>query len=177
MAELATLARPYALAVFKLARDKDKLAVWSEMLAFLGSVIVDPLIRGIVANPRIQHHSLAKLLIDICGGRLTDEGQNFIRVLTATGRLNLAPEIARLFEIERADIEGRATVNVTAAYEVNPKFKLTIAQAMKKHLDREVDMEISIDKSLIGGAVIRAGDIVIDVSLRGRLNELAVLVN
>jgi len=177
MTEKTTLARPYALAAFKLAQEKDKLSVWSEMLDVLAAVIADPVMQAIVANPGVRRDALVELLLSICGGRLSDEGQNFVRVLAQAGRLALATEIAALYEQQRETVENRATAHVTAAFEVNPKFRLMIAKAMKKHLGREIDVEVSIDPSLIGGVVIRAGDLVIDASIRGRLNELATQIN
>lgn len=173
MAELTTLARPYAMAAFDFARETDKLSVWSDMLQFLSAIAADSRMRALISDPRIGHSKLADLVIDIGGGRLSDTGQNFVRVLSKAGRLGLVGEIAGVFEQRRAEVEGRSSIEVTAAFEVNPKFRLTIAEAMKKHLGREVDVAVIIDKSLLGGAVIRAGDVVVDVSIRGRLNELA----
>ena len=173
MEEFTTLARPYAVAVFRLAQDKGELDPWSEMLQFLADLARDPTMKGLIADPRLEGSKLAEVVIDVAGSRLSDSGQNLVKVLTEEhGRLALLPAIADGYEKERAAAERRQTVEVVSAYAVNPQMKQTISQAMKKRLGCEVELETRVDRSLIGGVVIRAGDLVIDASLRGRLNQL-----
>ena len=177
MEDRTTQARPYAMAVFKLAQEKDQLGLWSEMLQFLAAAAGDATMKGIIANPRVTADKLAELLIEVGGGRLSDAGQNFVRVLAESGRLGLLPEMLALYEEERARAEQRQRVEVFAAYALNPKFKNMISEAMEKRLGRAVDVETRIDRDLIGGVVIHAGDLVIDASLRGRLQGLAAALN
>ncbi len=172
MEEKSTLARPYAVAVFKLAREQDRLGPWSEMLTFLASVVRDRTMLGLIADPRIEKPQLAELVIEVAGDRLTTEGTNLVRVLTENGRLALMPEILALYEQERARAERREKVTVLSAYAVGPKFKKMITEAMEKRLGCEVELEAHTDRSLIGGVIVRAGDLVIDASLKGRLRQL-----
>jgi F-type H+-transporting ATPase subunit delta len=172
MEERATLARPYALAVFKLAKERDQLELWSEMLVFLSAVAADATMKGVIADPRLKRGQVAELFIDIGGGRLSDRGQNFVRVLAESGRLGLLPEILALYEEERARAEQRQRIEIVSAYALSPKFKGLIGQAMQQRLGLAVDLGTRIDRDLIGGVVIRAGDLVIDASLRGRLQGL-----
>ncbi len=173
MEELTTLARPYAVAVFRLAQEKGELDPWSEMLQFLAEVARDPTMKGLTADPRLEGGQLAEVVIDVASGRLNDNGRNLVKTLAEEhGRLALLPAIAELYEQERAAAEKRQTVEVLSAYAVNPQMKQIIAAAMQKRLGCEVELETRIDRSLIGGVVIRAGDLVIDASLRGRLSQL-----
>jgi len=173
MAERSTLARPYAEAAFEQAREEGKLEQWSEMLEFLKGVVSDRTMAGIIADPRVERARLVELLLDIGEGRLTETGKNFVRVLSYYRRLELLPEIAAVYGELRRRFEGRSRVEVISAYELDPKFEKAIAEAMAKRLDREVDISVQVDKSLIGGVIVRAGDLVIDASLRGRLAQLA----
>lgn len=173
MAEVSTIARPYALAAFKQAKEEKKLAEWSEMIETLALVVSDPLMKGLIANPGIKRDQLADLIIDVGGKALSDTGKNFVRVLAEKNRLKYLPEARRIFEEERAESEGRSRVEVTSAFELNDAQKKKITNAMSKRLGTEVDLSLNVDGALIGGVVIRAGDLVIDASLRGRMNRLA----
>lgn len=172
MAEKTTLARPYAQAAFNQAREERKLDEWSGMLQFLAMVISDPTMLGIVSHPGIEKQRLTGLLFDIAEGKLSETGQNFLRVLIEHRRLSLLPEIAAHFERERAEFEQRREVEVLTAYRLQNKYQQAIKEAMTKRLGQEVELSVQIDRSLIGGLVIRAGDTVIDASLRGRLSRL-----
>ena len=173
MEDLTTLARPYAVAVFRLAQEKGEFDRWSEMLQFLAEVAGDPGMRGLIADPRLEGSQLAELVIGVAGERLNENGRNLVKALTEElGRLGLLPAIAAGYEQERAAAEKRQSVEVVSAYAVNPQIKQIIAEAMQKRLGCEVELEMRIDRSLIGGAVIRAGDLVIDASLKGRLSQL-----
>ena len=178
MEGLIRLARPYAVAIFRLAQEKGELDLWSETLKFLAEVARDPTMKGLIADPRLEAGKLAKVVLDVAGGRLNDHGENLVKVLADEhGRLALLPAIAEGYEKERAAAEKRQTVEVVSAYAVNPQVKQTISEAMKKRLGCEVELETRVDRSLIGGVVIRAGDTVIDASLRGRLRQLEGSLN
>lgn len=173
MAEVSTIARPYALAAFKQAKDEKKLGEWSEMIEALALIVSDPLMKGLIANPEVKRDQLAELIIDVGGKALSDTGKNFVRVLAERNRFKYLPEARRIFEQERAEFEGRSKVEVTSAFELNDDQKKNIISAMSKRLGTEVDLSVTVDDALIGGVVIRAGDLVIDASLRGRMSRLA----
>lgn len=173
MAEVSTIARPYALAAFKQAKEEGKLGAWSEIIGVLATIVSDPLMKGLIANPRVKRADLAGLIIDVGGDALSDTGKNFVRVLAENGRLAYLPEILRIFEEERAESEGRSQVEVTSAFDLDEGQKKQIASAMSKRLGTKIDLSVKVDDSLIGGVIVRAGDLVIDASLRGRMNRLA----
>lgn len=177
MEEKSTLARPYATAAFEQAVEEDKVDTWSEMLAFLTSVAADPAMSELIRDPRVETSRLAGLVLDICQGRLSETGENFVRVLVANRRLDIVGEIAELFDHRRAESEGRRQVDVVSAYPLNAKQKKSITDSMKERLGRDVELQVTVDKALIGGAVVRAGDVVVDLSLRDRLRQLAVALD
>lgn len=173
MAEVSTIARPYALAAFKQAKEEGKLSEWSEMIETLALIVKDPALKNLIANPTIKRDQLADLMIDVGDKTLSDTGKNFVRVLAEKGRLKLLPQVQKIFEEERAESEGRSQVEVTSAFELNEDQKKKITSAMSKRLGTDVDLSVRVDDALIGGVVIRAGDLVIDASLRGRMSRLA----
>lgn len=173
MAEVSTIARPYALAAFKQAKQEGKLAEWSEMINLLARVVVDRQMKGVLSSPKVKREHLSDLIIDICGDRLSRTGGNFVRVLIEKGRLSHLPEIEKIYERERAESEGRSQVEVRSAFELDDAQKSQITSAMSTRLGTDVTLSVQVDDSLIGGVVIRAGDLVIDASLRGRMNRLA----
>ena len=173
MQEQATIARPYARAAFEYAGEEGKLREWSGMLGLLATVVKDPLMQRVIHDPKLGDEGLCALIADICGDRLSAAGRNFLRVLVDAGRVGLAPEIFSQFEVKRAHAEGISEVNLTSAYELDPAQQKHVAEVMKKRLGRDVQLRTSVDQSIIGGIIIRAGDSVIDASLRGRLRQLA----
>jgi F-type H+-transporting ATPase subunit delta len=172
MIETSALARPYALAAYDQADSEKALPAWSEALELIAGVVADGAMRDAIANPRVDQHSLTDILLGVCEGHLSPTQQNFVRLLIQSDRLTLAGSIHDLFERERAKSEGRVNVSVTSAFKLNAKQQKVIAAMMSKRLGREVDLEVSVDKTLIGGVLIRTGDVVIDASLRGRLRQL-----
>ena len=166
------LARPYAIAAFQQARDEGELSAWAAMLAGLGTIVRDPLMGGLIANPRVRWDQLAKLILDVAGEHVSRTGANLVRLLAEKRRLALLPELARLFNEERSKYEGRSKVTVISAFDLDREERHRIAEAVGKRLGLAVDLAVEIDRDLIGGVVIRAGDLVIDASLRGRLRQL-----
>ena len=173
MQDIDELGRPYAIAAFQRAREENKLAEWGEMLTLLRQIVIDPTMSGLVANPKVDNEQLSALILDVAGDGLSVEGQNFVRVLAEYGRISLLPGIAEVFERERAAHEGRSDVSVISAFELTADQENQIGAAMRKRLGTEVSLSVEVDSSLIGGVVIRAGDLVIDASLRGRFNQLS----
>jgi len=173
MAEKVTIARPYAKAVFALACEREKLAQWSEFLGNAASAVSDRRVADLLNSPRVTRVELADLIIELCAGQRDELAGNFIRVLAQYRRLNVLPEIVTLFEALRAEYENSVDVSLISALPVSQAQQDKIAAALRKRLGLDVRLHCEIDESLIGGAVIRAGDLVIDGSLSGRLARLA----
>ena len=172
MDDLSTVARPYAQAAFSQARDEGKLADWSEMLSFLASAVRDPTLAGVIANPRVDGARLLELIEQIGGDRISDTGRNFLRLLVENARLVALPQISEQFEVARFREEGRRNVDVVSARKLTKKQNDDLAKAVSRRLGTEVELTVTVDKELLGGVIVRAGDLVIDASLRGRLAQL-----
>ena len=172
MQEKTTIARPYAQAVFETASEESKLSEWSEMLGLLDAVVSDAQLQAVLTNPKLDATALSDLVLGVCGESLDEKGSNLVKVLANARRLVIVPEINKLFEQLRAEAEGVIEVAVTSAYELAADQQAAISEAMAKRLGRKVEITSDIDDSLIGGVVIRAGDSVIDASVKGRLKAL-----
>ena len=173
MAEQSTLARPYAEALFGLARERKELDEWSAMLALMASVATDDRLVALAQDPRVARERFTRLFLDICGDRVDGDGENFVRLLQDNHRIALLPEVARQFEELKAEAEGSIDAEVVSAFEVEPSQLESISGALRRRLGREIHLTSRVDKSLIGGVIIRAGDLVIDGSVRGGLRNLA----
>jgi F-type H+-transporting ATPase subunit delta len=173
MSELATLARPYAAAVFKRSKETGTTEQWSKSLAFISAVLNDKEVSAVVANPKVSKERLSALMLDICQGQVDEEGANFLKLLVQNNRLTLAPTIAELFEALKAESEGYVDVEVATAYAFSKEEKQSFTSTLEKTLSKKVHMNVTVDKSLIGGVVVRAGDRVIDGSIKGQLQQLA----
>ena len=172
MAEAITVARPYAQAAFQFASAQQTLKDWSEMLELLAAISSDAGMQELIDSPHLTEAQLADLFIQIGGDRINEKCTNFIRVLAANGRLKLLPEIAALFEIQRRDAEGTVQAQLVTAYPASETQQAEIIASLRKRLGREVELSCSTDAELLGGAIIRAGDLVIDGSVRGKLERL-----
>lgn len=172
MAEKTTIARPYAQAMFESAKEKGQMAKVSEALQISAAAVSDPALASMIGNPDVADDKIIALLIDLCGDRASKEVGNFIKLLAEFDRLTVLPEIADLFESYRAEEESTVEANVVSATELSDAQKTKIANSLKKRLGREVTLQCSVDASLVGGAIIRAGDLVIDGSITSQLNKL-----
>mgnify|MGYP003117907324 CR=1 FL=1 len=173
MAELTTLARPYAKAVFAEAEEKKSLDAWSDDLALLSAYASDAAMAKVLVHPSLTAAQQAQALIDVCGEKLNDAAKNLVHVLAENKRLTLLTEITALYEELKAQLQNAVDVVVTSAYALTETQSNKLAQALKAKLQRDVRMTSEVDESLIGGAIIRAGDLVIDGSLPGKLSKLA----
>jgi len=173
MSEYETTARPYAQAVFELARQNDEFQGWADALALMAAVAADPRIQELAQSPRVDKAALATLLEDIGGDTLFPQAKNFIRVLVSNGRVFALPSIASQFQAMRAEAEGTIEAELISAHAVNEDQQTAIADSLSKRLGLEVSLRVSQDPSLIGGAVLRAGDLVVDASVKGQLHKLA----
>ena len=177
MAELSTLARPYAKAAFEFAADAGDLQGWSQSLSTAGAIAQQPMVVKLLSSPSLTAQQQAAAVIDICGDALNVTGQNFVAILSENRRLQLLPQISFQFEIMKANREKAVDVEVIAAQELDVQQQQQLSDALGAKLERKINMQVSLDKSLLGGAVIRAGDTVIDGSIRGRLTKLAESLN
>ncbi|MBZ0072941.1 MAG: F0F1 ATP synthase subunit delta [Thiohalobacteraceae bacterium] len=181
MAESTTIARPYAHAVFDLARERQALAAWAELLELAARVAADPEMRRLLDDPRITPAQLAGLFVDILtdmgSERLDDDGRNLIQLLAQRRRLVVLPEIFGLFQQLKHDAEGAIKAQLISAFPATDAQKQTVAAALKQRFGREVQLEFITDPALMGGAVVRAGDLVIDGSVRGKLTRLGTALS
>lgn len=182
MADNHTIARPYAEAAFELAHEAGRLDAWSDALNVAGDVMADGEVARFLANPSLTDDERLAFLTgliaaadggdNVLAGQAND-GRNFLKLLLEYGRIAVLPEIAEHFDARKAAVENTIDVTVTSATALDDAQKNAIADALGKRLGRSVRLEAELDESLIGGAVIRAGDVVIDGSLRSRLLSLS----
>lgn len=177
MAELITVARPYAKAAFQFADENGALAEWSDMLAFAAAVSTDEAVSSFLNNPKITSAQKAEAFGDLCKDKLNAQGQNFVAMLAQNKRLAALPEIAVLFEALKSQKEQSVDVEITSAFALSDEQGNKLAAALKQKLGREVNVTTAEDKALLGGVIIRAGDMVIDGSVRGKLAKLAEKLN
>ena len=174
MAELITVARPYAEAVFRLAKDEGRLAQWSEALAWLAASLVEPAVSAAVANPERTEAEVVTLLGGILGDKAGPEVRNLLEALAENHRLALLPAIAEQFEQLKQVEEGVLTADIASAYPLTEAQSAELAATLKAKYGKEIVLKASVDPSLIGGVRILVGDEVIDASVRGKLHTMAI---
>jgi len=172
MAEKITIARPYAKAAFEQAQGQKAFERWSTVLGTASQVVGDERVAKLLTSPRVSPDQLVDFIADIAGGSLDEQGRNFLRTLADNRRLGVLPEIAKMYEELRAEVENVADVQITSAVPLDEAQKQKLAAALRKRLKREVRLHCDIDATLIGGAIARSGDLVIDGSLKARLERL-----
>lgn len=171
MAERATIARPYARAAFAAAREDRDLAGWSRALQAAAAFAADARVEQLITSPNVAEDALVDLMSD-AGGRGGEALRNFIRLLARNRRLSLLPDISAQFEVLRSEVENTAMVEITSAVPLSDGQKSSLAAALHARLKRQIQVQATVDPDLLGGAVIRCGDLVIDGSVRGRLAQL-----
>jgi F-type H+-transporting ATPase subunit delta len=176
MAEKATIARPYARAAFEYAQQHGRFEQWSASLAAATAVTEDAAVRRLLNHPHVSSAQLVGLINDVVGEYFDDPLRNFIATLAQNHRLGLLPHITQMFEDMRANAECIADVQVISAVQLEVAQQQRLAEALKKRLNRNVRMHCSVDAKLVGGAVVRYGDLVIDGSVKERLARLAHVV-
>jgi F-type H+-transporting ATPase subunit delta len=172
MAENVTIARPYARAAFELARDAGHLAQWSDAQGNMAEATEHEQLKPLLGDPSVSPQQISEIIVAACGlsdGPMT----NFVRLLAEGRRLGTLVEIAAQFEAFRSDEEKTIDVEVTAAADLDDVQQQRLAESLQKRLGRTVRLHVSLDESLLGGAVVKAGDLVIDGSVRTRLSKLA----
>jgi F-type H+-transporting ATPase subunit delta len=172
MAEQATLARPYSKAVFELAKAQGRLDAWARVLELLAAVVAEEPVRRLLDSPELTDTAKAQRLIRICGEDIDDRGKALINLLAVNKRLGLIGELREQFDVLKAQEEQVLDVEVVSAYELTSAQADMLREALQRKFQREVSMTSRVDTGLVGGALIRAGDTVIDGSVRGRLAKL-----
>jgi len=175
MSDSTTIARPYAKAIFEQALAEKKLAEWSEHLHILAEVVLTPQAFEFITNPASTVKQHIELLQAVCSSKVKENNSlnNLIALLATNKRLLLLPEIKELYDAHRAEQEKTLDVDVISFSTVSPAQQQQMIESLSQRLQRKVSLKISIDPSLLGGAVIQAGDLVIDGSVRGKLNKLS----
>lgn len=173
MADASTLARPYAQAIFEVAKESGQFAPWSERLTLISSVVADPQMKALISSPRVERDQLAGLVNDVCGDRLDDNARNLVRLLAQNRRLGATADVAEQFEELRAEEERVVEAELQTAVEIDESQRDRFAKALEKRLGRSVKLVCTTNPDLLGGAVVRAGDMVIDGSVKAQLQKLA----
>lgn len=173
MVENITIARPYAVAVFELAQTGGALSGWSDMLSLLATVAQDPALARLAGDPRLSREGLAELVIDVCGADLTEPGQTLVRLLAENRRISVLPAIRDLYEEMKAEAEQVVHAEIVSAFPLSDEQQQALAAALAARFDREVRLDCQTDERLIGGAVVRVGDLVIDGSVAAHVEQLA----
>ena len=173
MSELTTLARPYAKAAFEFAIAKDSLDSWSNMLEFLSLVAKDAVILKLMDSPDLTREKSAEAILSVAKDQLDEHGSNFVRQLASNRRLELLPQILILYEQHKAEYEKTVDVEMTSAIDLTEQQLTEFNNRLESKLGRKVNINCQTDPAVMGGLIIRAGDLVIDASIRGKLNELA----
>jgi F-type H+-transporting ATPase subunit delta len=173
MAESITVARPYAEAAFALARDKNALAPWSQMLALVAGIVRDPRVAEALDNPRLDAPAKESLLLSIAGDRLDDDARSFVRVLVDAERIGLAPEIAGLFDGLKDQAENTAKAEIETAFELSDAQLAEIRDALARRFGKRIETTVRVNPALIGGARVTVGDTVVDASVQARLTAMS----
>ena len=173
MADLVTIARPYAQAVFALAKDKGTIGRWSETLQLLSLLMQDVEAAKLLHSPTVAGESKVKFVLDLLSVRLDAEAQNLVQVLVDNGRMALLPEIYKLYEASRQKHEGQVEALVITAFALTADQQQNIVAALKRRHGCDIVLHSEIDASLLGGVIIQAAGEVIDGSVRGQLDQLA----
>ena len=177
MAELTTIARPYAKAAFLFAKEQGALDKWEKMLGLAAAVAGDATMRAYLDQPELDDSAKVSAFAEVCGDELDESGRNFVAQLASNKRLSLLPVILELFHELLAQEQRFTDVELVSAFEMDDAVADKLVAALKKRLGTDVNVTSSVDASLIGGVLVRAGDTVIDGSVRGRLTRLAEQLN
>ncbi len=174
MTDFTTAARPYANAVYDLAHESSELDSWSDALTNLAAVVNDAQMSKLLDAPESGKSQKGELIIQVLGDKLNEQQQNLVKLMAENGRLKLMPDVLEQFEVARAKAENKVEAEVISAFELSAKQTSELVNTLKNKLGCEVTLTTTIDKSLIGGVIIKAGDTIIDASMKSQLNSLAL---
>ena len=175
MSELTTVARPYAKAAFDFAVESQAVSEWNDMLFFASEVAKNDEIVAFLSGSHSPEVT-SDLFIKVCGEQLNEKGQNLVKVMAENGRLVALPAVAELFEELKAQYENEIEVDVTSATEISDAQQSSIVEALEKRLARKIKLNCNIDSAVVGGMLIKAGDTVIDATVRGKLDRLSTVL-
>ncbi len=173
MAEITTIARPYAEALFKLALDDATLAQWGDRLAEMSDIAANPDMRAVIINPKINDQALGELFTSLIKSPIDDEAKSFIRLLIDNGRLGVLPQISEQFRQLRDAHENVAEAAISSAFPLSDAQLTAMTATLEKRFGRKIKPTVRIDKDLIGGVRVAIGDEVLDASVRGQLQAMA----
>jgi F-type H+-transporting ATPase subunit delta len=173
MAEISTIARPYAVAAYKLGKEQKALAKWSEMLGFAAAVASDAQMQAYIQDPKVVSSDLEAAFLKVCGDKLNENGQNLIKVLVEYGRLSILPAITSAFEELKAQEEGTLEAQIIAAAKPSAAETKDLVKRLEAKFGKKIEASVSVDPEIIGGIKIIVGDTVIDASVKGQLQNLA----
>ncbi len=173
MAELATVARPYAEALFRVAQNGD-MAAWSALVSELAQIGANPDVQAFAANPNVTQAQLADTIASLVKSPLNAEAKNFIAMLAENGRVTLLPEIGAQFAVLKNAAEGAADATIHSAYEISDDQLATLVATLEKKFGRKLNPSVTVDPSLIGGVRVVVGDEVLDTSVRAKLQQMHV---
>ena len=174
MAEAITIGRPYAEAVFKSAQAKKTIAAWSEMLKYAAAVSSEEHVSALISNPSVSAKQVADIFLEICKNKLSEEGRNLIMLMADNGRLDVLPQVSELFEQLKSQHEGVLDANIVSAFALNGGQLRQLIVMLEKRFKHEINAKVSVDPELIGGVKVEIGDEVLDTSVRGKLEAMAV---
>ena len=173
MAEISTIARPYAVAAYKLGKETNSLAKWSEMLGFAAAVANDVQMQAYIQDPKVVASDLQNTFLKVCGDKLNEQGQNLIKVLVEYNRMFILPAIVSAFEALKAQDEGTLDAQIIAASKPSDAEIKDLLKRLEAKFGKKIEANVMIDAELIGGFKIILGDTVIDSSVKGQLQNLA----
>jgi len=173
MAEAITIARPYATAIFRLAKEKNALAAWSDQLALLAAIANDAQMKVIIDDPKLPSSELERMVLAIGAGKLNEQAVNLVKLLIENNRLVIIADIANAYEDLKALDEGSLDAEITAAAQPTDAQVKTLVKQLETKFGKKIEVQVKLDPELIGGIKIVVGDTVIDASVRGQLQELA----
>ena len=173
MAELATIARPYAEALFRVAKSGN-LSAWSELVSEMAQVAALPDVKALAENPKVSDQQIADTFISVLKSPVTAEAKNFIGMLVENGRMTLLPEIGAQFHALKNAQEGAADAEITSAFEMSDAQVKELVATLEKKFGRKLNPSVTVDGSLIGGVRVVVGDEVLDTSVRAKLQQMHV---
>lgn len=173
MAEISTIARPYAVAIFNLAKEENTLSEWSDMLSFMSGVVENKAINSFVLDSKVLDTDREELILNVCGDKINSSGKNLIKLLVEYKRLLILTKITLLFEELKAKDEGVIEAEIIMADQPDKKMVENLLISLEKRFNKKIEGKVVIDRSIVGGTKIIVGDTVIDASVRGQLDNLA----
>jgi F-type H+-transporting ATPase subunit delta len=174
MTDFTTAARPYANAVYDIANQAGALDSWGDALANLSTLVSDVQMSELLNNPEMDKQQKGDMLIQVLGDKLDEQQKNLVKLMAENGRLSIMPDVRDQFEVARAKAENKVEAEVVSAFELTAQQTDELVNTLKNKLGCDVTLTTTVDESLIGGVVIKAGDTIIDASMKSQLDSLAL---